>query len=210
MSEDQSLAVYFNAEELDGAKRYVQEFHGKFLLSDELGRKDAALLGLYMLCNKEKKSEVEADTAREFIIRQLGAHSSDYSKAVYELKSERLLGENQGKLTPTFKGLKKIRELLAESSKHQFTTTSAGTDFEIPSIGTPNSLREAITNLFTSPWGAEPRKLADVMEALETNALYYPKAAVATELAKLVKTGTLRRMKKDGSFAYVSAKKNSA
>jgi len=75
-----------------------------------------------------------------------------------------------------------------------------------PPLGKPATLTEALTNLMVnSGWGRKPRTLGEIMTALETNAIYYKKAAVATVLVQLVKKNILRRLGTRGSFTYVAA-----
>jgi hypothetical protein len=75
-----------------------------------------------------------------------------------------------------------------------------------PPLGKPANLSEALTKLMVDTgWGSKPRTLGEIMTALETNAIYYKKAAVATVLVLLVKRGTLRRLGTRGNFTYVVA-----
>lgn len=75
-----------------------------------------------------------------------------------------------------------------------------------PPLGKPANLSEALTKLMVDTgWGSKPRTLGEIMTALETNAIYYKKAAVATVLVTLVKRGTLRRLGSRGNFTYVVA-----
>jgi len=75
-----------------------------------------------------------------------------------------------------------------------------------PPLGKPSSLKEALTKLMVETgWGQKPRSLGEIMTALETNGLYYKKAAVATTLVYLVKSKILRRLGTRGNFQYVAA-----
>ena len=75
-----------------------------------------------------------------------------------------------------------------------------------PPLGRPATLGEALRVLMVeSGWGRKPRTLGDIMTALETSGLYHKKAAVATTLVHLMKSGVLRRLGSRGSYKYVAA-----
>lgn len=201
------LTDFFNAEELEGAKRYIEIFHGKLLVSNDLSRADAVLLGVYMASNANKTSEVTKDETKDFI-SQLGVTSDDYSKGLYETKKAELLSETDSKLGLTFRGLKKIRQLLGSETQAMPTrkkSTTEGSD--VPSIGTPGSVKEAIIKLLASDWGEVPRTSAEILDALELNAIYYPRSTTSKELARMTQQAILRRMRREGQFAYVVGKK---
>ena len=210
LSQTEGLEAYFNAEEIEGAKKYLEIFHGRFLINDELSRGDAVLIGVYMLCNNRKLSEVTRDDARSFVLGKLGVNPDDFTKGVYDLKARNLLAERDDKLSLAFKGLKKVR--------HMFSAAAAGTKTPehvatmpspegVPSIGTPASVREAIYALLRTDWGKKPRTLKEIVEAFETNALYYPKTRIAAALTEMTRYGLLRGLKSGGAYAYVLAKK---
>ncbi len=207
MLTQESLEAYFNAEELEGARKYIEVFHGRFLVSDELGRKDAVLLGLYMISNNRKLGEVTRDDLREFIVN-LGVQGDEFSKGLSDLKSSGLGTEINGKVGLAFKGIKRVREMLSAPSAQKPAVVEAVTG-AVPSIGAPDSLGDAVTKLLSTEWGTKPRNLAEIVEALETNALYYPKGTIATQLMRMTKAGILRRIKSGGTFAYILAKKSS-
>jgi hypothetical protein len=73
----------------------------------------------------------------------------------------------------------------------------------IPPLGRPSTTIEALSTLFNTEWGEKPRTLADVMNSLEANGLYYKKAVVAKVLVDLIKRKELRRLGSRGSFQYV-------
>lgn len=74
----------------------------------------------------------------------------------------------------------------------------------IPPLGRPSTTMEALSTLFITDWGKTPRTLAEVMNALEANGLYYKKAVVAKVLVDLIKRKELRRLGKRGSYQYVA------
>lgn len=107
------------------------------------------------------------------------------------------------------KGLQSVvgETLIAEETKKEAKVPeeTAPTEYP-PPLGKPSSLSDALTKLMVETgWGSKPKTLGEIMTALETNTLYYKKAAVATALVHLVKRGTLRRLGTRGSFSYVAA-----
>lgn len=73
---------------------------------------------------------------------------------------------------------------------------------DVPIIKPSKSTTENIVSLFQTPWGRQPRTLAEVIKALETNAVPDTPEKVSVYLARLVKKGFLRRIEKDGKWAY--------
>ncbi len=73
---------------------------------------------------------------------------------------------------------------------------------DIPTIRPSKSTTENLINIFQTPWGRQPRTLAEVIKALETNAVPDTPEKVSVYLARLVKKGFLRRIEKDGKWAY--------
>jgi hypothetical protein len=201
MAQAGALEAYFNAEELEGAKKFVEIFQGKMLVSDQLSRTEAVLLGTYMMSNWQKASEVSKDETANFTTR-LGVTATDFSKGLYELKASKLVSDEGDKVGLTFTGLKKVRQMLAPTrpAVEGQKPFEAG---EVPSVGTPSTATDAITILLSSEWGKKPRTLREISDALELNALYYPSATLAGVLNHMTKSGNLRRMKSDGTFAYV-------
>jgi hypothetical protein len=97
--------------------------------------------------------------------------------------------------------------ITVEQTKEETKTSEEAPPTEYPPpLGKPANLSEALTKLMVDTgWGSKPRTLGEIMTALETNAIYYKKSAVATVLVLLVKKGTLRRLGTRGSFTYVMA-----
>lgn len=80
----------------------------------------------------------------------------------------------------------------------------------IPPLLNPSSMREAISELMTSDWGKTPRTFGEIMDAMETNAVFYSKSSVSSELSRMTRSGLLRRMQSAQGYKYVSGikKKN--
>jgi len=113
MSEE--LTEYFPEDEVKPAEKLVKLFHGQLLISDELSDTDAILLITYMLSNKQKSPEVKSDDVKTLFI-QIGRDGKSFSKAIYELvkraKKPLMTRDEEGKLSLTFTGLSKIKEIL--------------------------------------------------------------------------------------------------
>jgi len=73
---------------------------------------------------------------------------------------------------------------------------------ELPLITPSKNNIENIKLLFNTPWGKTPRTNAEVTKALEVNAVPVALTQVAKYLARLVKRGHLRRIKKEGVYNY--------
>ncbi len=200
MSKEETLETYFNAEDLFGARALVEVFQGRILISDELSISDRVLLGIYMVSNQEKASELKSSLVQDFM-EKLGVSSEKFSKGTYELRKAGQVTDTIGRISLTFKGLKAVRKILsvppAEPSK---ASSEPG---EIPSIGTSNTIRQAITSLLSSEWGKKPRTAKELIKALEVNALYYPETSVMGTLTFMTQEALVRRMKSNGSYAYV-------
>ena len=68
-------------------------------------------------------------------------------------------------------------------------------------------LTEILTKLFDTKWGHKPRPLKEIIEALNSYGLYYPKSTIAVTLNRLSQRGVVRRVRtKEKYYLYVSAK----
>ncbi|MGC9177415.1 MAG: hypothetical protein ACP5G6_03215 [Conexivisphaera sp.] len=66
-----------------------------------------------------------------------------------------------------------------------------------------DSLADVIKKMFDSSWGRRPRRLSEVMDALSSFGLIYPKSSVAVALLRLAKEGEIRRFKEGGEYVYI-------
>jgi hypothetical protein len=64
-----------------------------------------------------------------------------------------------------------------------------------PQIPRTTQCSEAVTALLSEPWGKTPRTIAELREAMEANAVFFPKTTLSGVLVWLVKKGTVRRFK---------------
>lgn len=63
---------------------------------------------------------------------------------------------------------------------------------------------EAVVSLLSTEWGRTPRTLSELREAMEANAVFYPKTTLSGVLIWLVKKGKIRRWKdKKRGYLYV-------
>lgn len=74
-----------------------------------------------------------------------------------------------------------------------------------PQLGKVDTMATALSQLFKKDWGKKPRTLEEVMTVLEVNGLYYKKAAVATQLVRMMRKKEVRRFGVRGSYKYVVA-----
>ncbi len=65
----------------------------------------------------------------------------------------------------------------------------------MPQIPRTTQCSEAVTALLADPWGKTPRTIAELREAMEANAVFFPKTTLSGVLVWLVKKGTVRRWK---------------
>jgi hypothetical protein len=73
---------------------------------------------------------------------------------------------------------------------------------EAPSIKAAKSTRDNIQALFETDWGRKSRTVADVVKALEANAVPDTTTSTSVYLNRLVKKGILRRIRKGGRYEY--------
>jgi hypothetical protein len=73
-----------------------------------------------------------------------------------------------------------------------------------PKIPRTNQCSEAVVNLLSTDWGKTPRPIGQLREAMEANAVFFPKTTLSGVLVWLVKKGQLRRWKdKKRGYLYV-------
>ncbi|MBN1682207.1 hypothetical protein JW865_01475 [Candidatus Bathyarchaeota archaeon] len=66
---------------------------------------------------------------------------------------------------------------------------------QYPQIPRTTQCSEAVTSLLAVEWGKTPRTISELREAMEANAIFFPKTTLSGVLVWLVKKGTLRRYK---------------
>lgn len=73
---------------------------------------------------------------------------------------------------------------------------------DIPAIKPSKKTIDSLESLFGTPWGRTPRTVAEVMKALEVNAVFDRVSSVNVYLTRLVQRGKLRRIEKEGKWVY--------
>lgn len=106
--------------------------------------------------------------------------------------------------------VRRIRETLSQSTgeavEESEVEEAAESDIDIIpplEITSKDSVTSILSKLFSTRWAAKPRSLREVMEALESLGLHYPKSTVAVSLARLVRRNVVRRIKRDNIYLYV-------
>ena len=95
------------------------------------------------------------------------------------------------------------RKYLAQNETQPSTEEISKTPTaDIPAIKPTKRTMENLETLFSTPWGKTPRPIAEVMKALEVNAAPDQWSSVAVYMTRLVQKGVLRRIEKDGKWAY--------
>jgi hypothetical protein len=75
---------------------------------------------------------------------------------------------------------------------------------KFPKISRTNQCGEAVISLLHTSWGYTPRTMGELREAMEANAIYFPKTTLSGVLVWLVKKGSIRRWKdKKRGYLYV-------
>jgi hypothetical protein len=75
---------------------------------------------------------------------------------------------------------------------------------KLPTINRTSQCSEAVESLLTAEWGKTPRAIGELREAMEANAIFFPKTTLSGVLVWMVKKGTLRRWKdKKRGYLYV-------
>lgn len=143
------------------------------------------------MSEKEKRSRVVIRIG-EAQIELEGEHSNVQS----------LMGE------PLFKFIRGFQEVLGELPSTTPETPEvpekAAKEFP-PQLGEVDTMSDALSILFKKDWGRKPRTLEEIMNVLEVNGLYYKKAAVATQLVRMMRKREVRRFGTRGSYKYVAA-----
>jgi hypothetical protein len=93
---------------------------------------------------------------------------------------------------------------LSSSKFDKKRNRQVNSDEEFPTIQSTNQCSEAVRSLLSTNWGKTPRTIGELREAMEANAIFFPKTTLSGVLVWLVKKGTLRRWKdKKRGYIYV-------
>ena len=101
--------------------------------------------------------------------------------------------------------LEKLESVEGISPILSHTDTTQILSLEKPKVSGNVGPSDAIRQVLGSPWGkAEPRTMAEIIDVLKANAIYFSKSTLSGVLTNLTKKGELRRpIKKQEMWAYV-------
>jgi len=89
--------------------------------------------------------------------------------------------------------VERVREALDTAEKGEPEPPKEATHY--PKIKYTDKCSEAVLALLETPWGNTPRSIRELREAMEANAIFFPKTTMSGVLVWLTKRGDLRRMK---------------
>ena len=104
---------------------------------------------------------------------------------------------------------KVIQAFDIEAGSHTETITRTAEQTQnvnVPKINKVDKCGEAVVSLLTTEWGKTPRAIRELREAMEANAIFFPKTTLSGVLVWLVKKGRIRRWKdKKKGYLYARA-----
>ena len=104
-----------------------------------------------------------------------------------------------GKVTNAFQ----IENLVTLGVPEQ-AEVEAASMLDYPKISRTSKCGDAVVALLTEEWGSNPRTISELREAMEANAIFFPKTTLSGVLVWLVKKGRVRRWKdKKKGYLYV-------
>ncbi len=108
------------------------------------------------------------------------------------------LGEIVSKINVAFNGRTEVKPIPIDHP------SDVSTSLQYPNIDRTNQCGEAVISLLSTEWGKTPRAIGELREAMEANAIFFPKTTLSGVLVWLVKKGRLRRWKdKKRGYLYV-------
>ncbi len=123
---------------------------------------------------------------------ELGGEKSEVLSTIDDLD------EIVGKVSVAFNEENRKKTSRARKPKEELTP------LDYPKIERTNQCGEAVTSLLSTDWGKTPRTIGELREAMEANAIFFPKTTLSGVLVWLVKKGQLRRWKdKKRGYLYV-------
>jgi len=104
-----------------------------------------------------------------------------------------------GKVTHAFD----VESLVLPGSPER-TEVAVASLLDYPKISRTSKCGDAVVALLTTDWGNSPRTISELREAMEANAIFFPKTTLSGVLVWLVKKGRIRRWKdKKKGYLYV-------
>jgi hypothetical protein len=123
---------------------------------------------------------------------ELGGEKSEVLSTLNELR------DIIGKVNSAFNNQVETKTLNLERPKEEPNV------LDYPKITRTNQCGEAVISLLSTDWGKTPRTIGELREAMEANAIFFPKTTLSGVLVWLVKKGELRRWKdKKRGYMYV-------
>lgn len=122
------------------------------------------------------------------------------------------LGGEKSEVLSTLDELDSIVEKITGSFNQESKTKSVKVEkveevsdtMKFPKIDRTNQCSEAVFWLLSTEWGKTPRAIGELREAMEANAIFFPKTTLSGVLVWMVKKGRLRRWKdKKRGYLYV-------
>ena len=115
--EKSKLDIYFPPEERESWKKYVQEFHDKLLLDNELPDSKAILICMYMSSYKSNNAEIPYSELKNRFL-EFGREINNFKVNLHNLKKQEQMCEKEVGETKflylTTKGLKTVKELVGD------------------------------------------------------------------------------------------------
>jgi hypothetical protein len=140
---------------------------------------------LIKLTLRKKGIEIVAEGTLSSIYKELDALTDFARKVAEQVEAEEEFAVSS--------------EEIAEVSRAEIEKVPTA---EVPFIKASKSTGSNLEALFDTSWGRTPRSLAEIMKALEINAIPDRPESVQSYLIRLVQRGKLRRMKKEGKYTY--------
>ena len=122
------------------------------------------------------------------------------------------IGGAKEEVISTLDDLNGIVEKVSEAFKAEPRTTAQkvkrpkveSTAIMFPRISRTSKCGDAVQALLSTEWGKTPRTISELREAMEANAIFFPKTTLSGVLVWLVKKGKIRRWKdKKRGYLYV-------
>jgi hypothetical protein len=123
---------------------------------------------------------------------ELGGEKSEVLSTLDEL------GDIVEKITGAFNEESRAKPVKIENPEEASDTIN------YPKIERTSQCSDAVVGLLATDWGKTPRAIGELREAMEANAVFFPKTTLSGVLVWLVKKGRLRRWKdKKRGYLYV-------
>jgi hypothetical protein len=118
------------------------------------------------------------------------------------------IGGSKEEVLSTLADLDSIIEKVTKAFNQKGVETQArqkkNGDVKYPKIQHTTQCSEAIVSLLETEWGKTPRNIGELREAMEANAIFFPKSTISGVLSWQIKRGSLRRWKdKKRRYLYV-------